>query len=147
MLLTRERPEMAAHGILWEGLIAPIIDSRQTPNFGRAICVTAECKCVSRFTPDGKGAVGEGAPKEAWPRALSQYSASWASCFDGGFAATASNTELAVSRALSRSISSDAEESKDVRRSYAACERYGCESFGRYNKWLAKVLRCSSAIH
>jgi len=27
--------------------------------------------------------VGEDAPREAWPRALSQYGASWASCFDG----------------------------------------------------------------
>jgi len=93
---------------------------------GRPICVTAECECVSRSIPDGKGEVGEDAPREAWPRALSQYGASWASCFDGGFAAIASNTELAVSRA-----SSDSKESKDVRWSYAACERYGCESFGR----------------
>jgi len=38
------------------------------------------------------------------------------------------------SRASSGSISSDSEESKDVRRSYAAYERYGCESFGRNNK-------------
>jgi len=76
--------------------------------------------------------------KGGWVRmlqgALSQYGASWAPCFDGGFAAIASNTELAVSRASSGSIPSDPEESKDVRRSDAACERYGCESFGRYNK-------------
>ena len=51
--------------------------------------------------------MGEDAPREAWPRALSQYDASWASCFDGGFAAIASNTELAVARASSGSISSD----------------------------------------
>ena len=57
-----------------------------------------------------------------------------------------SNTELAVSRASSGSISSDSEESKDVR-PYAACERYGCESFGRNNKWVAKVLSRSRAMH
>jgi len=84
--------------------------------------------------------VVEAAPREAWPRALSQCGASWASCFDGGFAPIASNTELAVSRASSGSISSNSKESKDVRRSYAACERYGCESFGRNNNWVAKVL-------
>jgi len=107
---------------------------------GRSICVAAECECVSRSIPDGKGGVGEDAPRKAWPRALSQYGASWASCFDGGFVAIVSDTELAVSRASSGSISSDSEESKDVRRSDAACERYGCESFERYNKWVAKVL-------
>ena len=58
-----------------------------------------------------------------------------------------SNTELAASRASSGSVSSDSEESKDVRRSYVACERYGCESFGRNNKWVVRVLRCSRAIH
>ena len=81
----------------------------------------------------------EVAPREAWPRALNQYGVSWVFCFDGGFAAIASNTELAVSRASSGSISSDSEESKDGRRLYTACERYGCESFGRNNKWVAKV--------
>jgi len=114
---------------------------------GRSICVAVECECVSRSIPDGKGGVGEDAPREACPRALSQYGASCASCFDGGFAVIASNTELAVSRASSGSVSSDSEESKDARRSYAACERYGCESFGRNNKWVARGLRCSRAIH
>jgi len=90
--------------------------------------------------------VGGDAPREAWRRALSQYRASWASCFDGGFAVIASSTELAVSRASSESVSSDPEESKDVR-SYAACERYGCESFGRNTKWVVRVLICSRAIH
>jgi len=97
----------------------------------RSICVAAEC--VSRSIPDGKGGVGESTTREAWPRALSQYGASWGSCFDGGLAAFASNTELAVSRASSGSISSDPKESKDVG-SYAACERDGCEIFGRNNK-------------
>jgi len=97
---------------------------------GRSICVAAECECVSRSILDGKGGVGEDTPREAWPRALSQYGASWASCFDGGFAVIASNTELAVSCASSGSVPSDSKESKDVRRSYAACERYGCESLG-----------------
>jgi len=81
-----------------------------------------------------------------WPRALSQYGASWASCFDGGFAAIASNTELAVSRASSGLISSDSKEIKDVRRAYAACKRYGRESFGRSKKWVVRVLRCSRVI-
>jgi len=105
----------------------------------RSICVAAESECVSSSIPDGKGGVVEVAPREAWPRALSQYGASWVSCFDGGFAAIASNTKLAVSRASSSSISSGPEASKDVRRSYAACERYGCKSFGRNNKWVVKV--------
>jgi len=127
------------------------VDSRyvnaRSQILGRSICIAAECEYVSRSIPDGKGEVGEDAPREAWPRALSQYGTSWVSCFDGGFAAIASNTELAVSRASSESILSDSKENKDVRRSYAACERYGCESFGRNNKWVAKVLRCSRAIH
>ena len=114
--------------------------------WGRSIYVAGECECVSRSIPDGKGGVGEDAPREAWPRALSQYGASWASCFDGGFAAIASNTELVVARASSGSISSDSKESKDMR-SYAACERDGCVSFGRNNKWVVKVLRCSPAMH
>jgi hypothetical protein len=57
----------------------------------------------------------------------------------------ASSTELAVSRASSGSTPSDSEESKDVRRPYAACERYGFESFGRINKCVVKVLTCSRA--
>jgi len=82
-----------------------------------------------RSIPDGKGGVGEDAPREAWHRALSQHGASWASCFHGGFAAIASSTELAVSRASSGSISSASKENKDMRRSYAACERYGCVTY------------------
>ena len=42
---------------------------------GRSICVVAEYECVSRSIPCGKGRVGEDAPREAWPRALSQYGA------------------------------------------------------------------------
>ena len=114
---------------------------------GRSICVAAECECESRSIPDGKAGVGEDAPREAWPRALSQYGASWASCSNGGFAVIASSTELAVSRASSGSVSSDSEESKDVRRSYAGCEGYECESYGRNNKWVVRVLRCSRATH
>jgi len=146
----------ATHWVSWMRVSSALlrisgVDSRYVNArfqiFGRSICVAAECECVSRSIPDGKGGVGEDAPREAWPRALSQYGASWASCFDGGFAAIASSTELAVSRASSGSVSSDSEDSKDVRRSYAACERYGCESFGRNNKWVVRVLRCSRAIH
>ena len=47
---------------------------------GRSICVVAGCACVSRSIPDGKGGLGEDALKEAWPRALGQHRASWASC-------------------------------------------------------------------
>ena len=50
--------------------------------------------------------------------------------FDGGLATVSSSTELAVSRASAGPISSGSEESKHVRL-YAACERYGFESFGR----------------
>ena len=102
---------------------------------------------MSRSISDDEGGVGEDAAREAWPRTLSQYGASWASCFDGGLATIASRTELAVSRASSESISSASEESKDARRPYAACERYGFEIFGRINKWVVRVLTCSRAIH
>ena len=114
---------------------------------GRSICGAVECECVSRSIADDEGGMGEVAAREAWPRTLSQYGASWASCFDGGLATIASSTELAVSRASSRPISSGSEESKDVRRPYAACERYGFESFGRINKCVVKVLTCSRAIN
>jgi len=106
---------------------------------GRSICAAAECECVSRSIPDGKEGVCEDAPREAWPRALSQYDASWASCFDGGFAAIASNS-------LSCFVWISIVQSKDVRRSYAACERYGCESFGRNNKGVVRVLRWEEHI-
>jgi len=146
----------ATHWVSWMRVSSALlrisgVDSRYVNArfqiLGRSIRVAAEYECESRSIPNGKAGVGEDAPREAWPRALSQYGASCASCFDGGFAAIASNTELAVSRSSSGSISSDPEASKDVRRSYAACERYGCESFGRNNKWVVKVLRCSRAIH
>lgn len=101
---------------------------------------------MSRSIPDEEVEVGEDAAREAWPRTLSQYGASWASCFDGGLATIASSTELAVSNASSAPISSGSDDSKDVRRPYAACERYGFESFGRINKWVVKFLTCSRAI-
>lgn len=98
--------------------------------------------------PDDEGGVGVDAAREAWPRTLSQYGAIWASCFDGGLAMITSSTEPAVSRASSGSISSvSSEESKDARRPYAACERYGFEIFGRINKCVVRVLTCSRAIN
>ena len=106
---------------------------------GRSICGAVEGECVSRSISD-EGGVGEDAAREAWPRTLSQYGASWASCFDGGLATIASSTELAVSRASSEPMSSASEESKDARRPYAACERYGFENFGSINKCVVKVL-------
>ena len=82
----------------------------------RSICGVVDGECMSRSISDGEGEVGEDAAREAWPRTLSQYGASWASCFDGGLATIASRTELAVSRASSEPISSASEESKDTRR-------------------------------
>ena len=82
----------------------------------------------------------------AWPRTLSEYGASWTSCFDGGLTTIASSTEFAVSLALSEPTSCDSEDSMDVRRSYAACGRCGFESFGRANKRVVKVLTYSGEI-
>jgi len=77
-----------------------LVDSRYVnarfQMLGRSICVAVECECVSRSIPDGKGGVSEDAPREAWPRALSHFGASWVSCLDGGFAVIASNPSLVL---------------------------------------------------
>ena len=43
-------------------------------------------------------------------------------------------------------LASNLEDSKDVMRPYAACVGYRFESFGKANKRVVKVLRCSLAI-
>ena len=59
--------------------------------FGRSTCGAAEGECESRSISGGEEGVGEGSAKEAWTKALSQYGASWSSCFDGGLATIASS--------------------------------------------------------
>ena len=90
---------------------------------GRSMCGGAEEECESRSIPGDEEGIGDDTARAAWPRTLSQYGASWASCFDGGFATIASSTQPAVSLNSSTPISSDSEDSKDVRSPYAACVR------------------------
>jgi hypothetical protein len=116
-------------------------DSRFWP--GRsAPPLCGRCSCESRSIPDD----GEGveAARAAYPRA--QYGASRASCLDGGLATIASNTSPAISLASSTPTSSASEESKDVRRPYATCARYGFASFGRANTRVVRDLTCSRAM-
>jgi len=68
--------ERDALGGLDEGFLCAFTNFwRRFEVWGRSICVVAECECVSRSIPGGKGGVGEDAAREAWPRVLSQYGA------------------------------------------------------------------------
>ena len=75
----------------------------------KSICGAVEGEPESRPIPVDEEGEGGDTTSVAWPRALSEYGASWVSCFDGGLTTIASSTELAVSLASSEPTSCDSE--------------------------------------